>query len=135
MSTMNPTDLDRPRRTAQWQLWVGWATAAATLVARLTTVVLQLSRGRIDPVDFGLAIFKSGLLIAVVVLYGRYRWPAYLMLGVWPFGFVLGWRLAHAPPAVLALGLVIGIAFFLGARGARTLHRLRALERASAPAV
>jgi hypothetical protein len=39
------------------------ATAAAMLVARLTTVVLQLSRGRVDPVDFALAIFKSGLLI------------------------------------------------------------------------
>ena len=61
MSIMNPTDLDRARRTAQWQLWVGWATAAAVLVARLTTVLLQLSRGRLDAVDFGLAIFKSGL--------------------------------------------------------------------------
>ena len=132
---MNPTDLDRARRTAQWQLWVGWVTAAATLVARLTTVVLQLSRGRLDAVDFGLAILKSGLLIAVVLFYGRHRWPAYLMLGVWPFGFILGCWLAHAPPAVLAVGFVIGVASFIGARGARTLHALRALEDASAPAV
>jgi hypothetical protein len=132
---MNPTALDRARRTAQWQLWVGWATAAAMLVARLTTVLLQLSRGRLDLADFGLAIFKSGLLIAVVLFYGRYRWPAYLMFGVWPFGFILGWWLAHAPPAVLAVGLVVGVTSFLGARGARVLHELRALEHRSAPAV
>jgi hypothetical protein len=132
MSIINPTDLDHARRTAQWQLWAGWATAAAMLVARLTTVVLQLSRGRLDPVDFALAIFKSGLLIAVVLFYGRHRWPAYLMFGVWPFGFILGWRLAHAPPAVLAVGLVIGVTSFLGARGARTLHALRVLDQAPA---
>ena len=78
---------------------------------------------------------KSGLLIAVVVFYGRHRWPAYLMFGVWPFGFILGWWLAHAPPAVLAVGLVVGVTSFLGARGARTLHALRALEHAPAPAV
>ena len=132
---MNPTDLARTRRTAQWQLWVGWATAAAMLVARLTTVVLQLSRGRLDAVDFGLAILKSGLLIAVVVYYGRHRWPAYLMFGVWPFGFILGWWLAHAPPSVLAIGLVVGVASFLGARGARALHAMRAFERVRAPAV
>jgi len=132
---MNSTDLARARRTAQWQLWAGWATAVATLVARLTTVVLQLNGGRLDPVDFGLAIFKSGLLIAVVLCYGRHRWPAYLMFGVWPFGFILGWRLAHAPPAVLAVGLAVGVTFFLGARGARTLHALRALEHPLAPAV
>ena len=126
---------ERRLRIARWQLAIGWATAAATLVARLTTVGLQLSRGHLDPVDFGLAILKSGLLIAVVALYGRYRWPAYLMLGVWPFGFILAWRLAHAPPPVLAVGVVIGIAFLLGARGARTLHQARALERAAAPAV
>jgi hypothetical protein len=132
MSTTKPTDLDHARRTAQWQLWIGWATAAAMLVARLATVVLQLSRGRLDPVAFGLAIFKSGLLIAVVLFYGRYRWPAYLMFGVWPFGFILAWLLAHAPPAVLAVGVVVGVTSFLGAHGARTLH---ALEHAPAPAV
>jgi hypothetical protein len=129
MSIMNTSDLDQARRTAQWQLWIGWATATATLVARLTTVVLQLIRGRLDPGDFSLAIFKSGLLIAVVLFYGRHRWPAYLMLGVWPFGFVLGWWLAHAPPPVLAVGLAVGLTSFLGARGARTLHALRALEQ------
>jgi hypothetical protein len=98
------------------------------LVARLATVVLQWSRGRLDPVDFALAIFKSGLLIAVVLFYGRHRWPAYLMFGV-SFGFFLGWWLAHAPPAVLAVGLVVGVTSFLGARGARTLHALRALDQ------
>jgi hypothetical protein len=105
------------------------------LVARLTTVVLQLSRGNLDAVDFGLAILKSGLLIAIVLRYGRHRWPAYFMLGVWPFGLILGWRLAHAPPAVLAVGLLIGVTSFLGARGAWTLQRLCALERTPAPAV
>ena len=134
MSIMNPTDLDRARRTAQWQLWIGWATAAAMLVARLTTVLLQLSRGRLDAVDFGLAILKSGLLVAVVVFYGRHRWPAYLMFGVWPFGFLLAWWLAHAPPSVLAIGLGVGVTSFLGARGARALHAIRALEHVTAPA-
>lgn len=132
---MNPTDSERARRVAHWQLRVGWATAAAMLVARLTTVVFQLSRGRLDPADFGLAIAKSALLIVVVALYGRHRWPAYLMIGVWPFGFILGWRLAHAPPLVLAVGALIGVTSFLGARGAHTLHGLRALERRPAPAV
>jgi hypothetical protein len=135
MSIINPTDLDHARRTAQWQLRIGWATAAAMLVARLATVVLQLSRGRLDPVDFALAIFKSGLLIAVVLFYGRHRWPAYLMFGIWPFGFILAWLLAHAPPAVLAVGVVVGVTSFLGAYGARTLHSLRVLEQAPAPAV
>jgi hypothetical protein len=44
------------------------------------------------------------------------------MFGVWPFGFILGWRLAHAPPAVLAVGVVVGVTSFLGAHGARMLH-------------
>lgn len=135
MNIMNPRDRGRARRVAQWQLRLGWAVAGATLVARLTTVGLQLSRGRLDPVDFGLAIFKSALLIAVVVYYGRYRWPAYLMIGVWPFGFILAWRFAHAPPAVLGVGILIGVALFAGARGAHALHRLRTLDRAPAPAV
>jgi hypothetical protein len=63
---MRPTDSERAWRTARRQLWAGWFVAAATLVARLTTVGLQLSRGRINVADFGLAVFKSGLLIAVV---------------------------------------------------------------------
>ena len=33
--------------------------------------------------------FGYALLIAVVALYGRHRWPAYVMLVVWPIGFVL----------------------------------------------
>ena len=123
---MHPTDLDRERRIAEWQLWVGWATAAATLVARLTTVVLQLSRGRLDPADFGLALFKSGLLIAVVLLYRSHVWPAYLMLGVWPFGFVVAWVLARPSLPVLAVGLLVGAGSALGARGVYTLRRLRA---------
>ena len=54
------------------------------------------------------------------------------MFGVWPFGFILGWRLAHAPPAVLAVGVVVGVTSFLGAHGARMLH---ALEHAPAAVV
>ena len=131
---MRSADSERAWRIAQRQLWAGWFVAAATLVARLTTVGLQLSRGRIDVVDFGLAVFKSGLLIAVVYYYPRHRWPAYLMLSVWPFGFVLARTLAHAPPPVMALGLLVGVGFFLGARGARQLHALRT-TKASAPAV
>ena len=131
---MNPTDREFAHRAAIWQLRLGWAVVGATLVARLTTVGLQLGRGRLDPVDFGLAILKSALLITVVAYYGRYRWPAYLMLGVWPFGFILAWRLAHAPPAMLGLGVLIGVGLFVGARGAHSLHRLRALECVSAPA-
>jgi hypothetical protein len=103
-------------------------------VARLTTVGLQLSREHINVADFGLAVLKSGLLIAVVYFYPRHRWPAYLMLSVWPFGFVLAWTLAHASPVVMALGLVVGVGFFFGARGARQLHALRAVDP-SAPAV
>jgi hypothetical protein len=131
---MSSTDSERAWRRAQWQLWVGWFVTAATLVARLITVGRQLSRGHINVADFGQAVLKSGVLIAVVYFYPRHRWPAYLMLSVWPFGFVLAWTLAHAPPAVMALGLVVGVGFFLGARGARQLHALRAIEP-SAPAV
>jgi len=83
--------------------------------------------------DFGLAVFKSGLLIAVVWFYPRHRWPAYLMLAVWPFGFFLAWTLAHAPPAVMAVGLLVGVGFLLGARGVRRLHELRASERLAVP--
>ena len=132
---MTPTDLVRARRIAEWQLRIGWATAAVMLIARLTTVALQLARGLLDPADFGLALFKSGLLIAVVLLYRRRVWPAYLMLAVWPFGFVLAWVLAHAPPSVMAVGLLVGIGSALGARGVYALRRLRALDGASTAAV
>ena len=132
---MTPTDPARARRIAEWQLRTGWATAALMLIARLTTVVLQLARGRLDPADFGLALFKSGLLIAVVLLYRRHVWPAYLMLTVWTFGFVLAWVLAHAPPIVMAVGVLVGIGSALGARGVYKLRQLRALDGTSAAAV
>ena len=132
---MTPTDPTRARRIAEWQLRTGWATAALMLIARLTTVVLQLTRGRLDPADFGLALFKSGVLIAVVLLYRRHAWPAYLMLAVWPFGFVLAWVLAHAPTVVMAVGVLLGIGFALGARGVYRLRQLRALDGAPAAAV
>ena len=126
MSIAHQMDSSHAWRAATWQMRIGWGAAAATLVARLTTVVWQVSGGPLDPVRLGLALFKSSLLIAVVLCYGRYRWPAYLMLAVWPFGFLLAWQLAHAPPPVMAVGLLVGVAFFLGARGVRIRHALRA---------
>lgn len=123
---MNPSDSNRPRRIAERQLWAGWATAAAMLVARASTVVLQLNRGRLDPVLFGQAVFKTGLLIVVVLLYRHRVWPAYLMLAVWPVGFVFAWVVVHASPSVLAVGVLVGVGFGLGARGAYMLHWLRA---------
>src|SRR6476646_1801016 len=132
---MNSADSDRAWQIAQWQIWAGWFTVTATLIARLTTVVLQLSRARIDAVDFGLALFKCSLLIAIVWFYPRHRWPAYLMLAVWPFGFVMAWTLAHAPPAVMVVGLLVGVGLLLGARGASRMYALRAAQRRSAPAV
>jgi hypothetical protein len=132
---MRSAEFNHAWRTAQRQLWAGWFAAAATLFARLTTVGLQLSRGHLNVADFGLAVLKSGLLIAVVCFYPRHRWPAYLMLSVWPFGFIFAWTLAHAPPAAMAVGLLVGVAFFSGARGARQLHALRAAARSAAPAI
>jgi len=132
---MNPTPAERAKRIAQWEMWAGWGTAAAMLVARLTTVAWQLGSGPLDVSRLGLAVLKSVVLVAVVLLYPRHRWPAYLMLSVWPVGFVSAWVLAHAPPAAMAVGVLVGIGFLLGALGVRTLHRLRALEQASAPAV
>ena len=109
---------------AEWEIRIGWATAALMLVARLTTVVWQLGRP-LDPVNLGQALFKSAVLVLVVLRYRRQAWPAYLMLGVWPFGFVLAWWFAHPPLAVLGVGLLVGVAFFLGAHGVWTMRRLR----------
>ena len=122
---------DQARRFAEWQVMVGWLTAIATLVARLTTFYGQLLVGPIDSLLFGQAIVKSAVLIAVVVWYRRTLWPSHLMLAVWPISFLYAWLEFHASPAILAVGLVVGAAFFLGARGARTV---RALDRRTAPA-
>ncbi len=132
---MNPIDQKRALRAAERNVVIGWATALAMLVARLVTVALQFSRGTIDVADVGLAVFKSALLILVVVFYRRHAWPAYLMLGVWPFGFVLAWWLAHAPPSVMAVGLLVGVGSFLGVRGVRAVRALRALDSGPRPAV
>jgi hypothetical protein len=132
---MHPRDLNHARRVAEWYLRAGWVTAAAMLIARLTTVMLQLHRGRLDPANFGQALFKSGVLIAVVLLYRRHVWPAYLLLAVWPFGFVGACVLTRPPLSVMAIGLLVGVGFALGARGAYTLRQLRALDEASPAAV
>lgn len=108
---------------------------AATLIARLITVYLQLTAaGSLDPTLFGQAVLKSGILILVLVLYRRYAWPSLLMLAVWPIGFLYAWLgPPHATPRVLAFGLLVGLGFLVGARGVRSLRRVRALE--SSPAV
>lgn len=128
-------DLDRTRTRAEWEITVGQLTVAATLVARLITIYLQLRAARsLDPILFGQAVLKSGILILVLVLYRRFVWPSLLMLAVWPIGFLYAWLGApHATAPVLALGLLIGLGFFLGAHGVRSLRRVRALD--SSPAV
>lgn len=128
-------DLNHNRRVASWEVTLGQLTVALTLIARLTTVYWQLHR-RPFPVEIFLeSVFKSALLIAVVLLYRRQLWPSHLMLAVWPIGFLYAWLGLHAPPRGLALGVAIGIAFALGAHGARTLRRVRALDRSVVAAV
>ena len=129
---MDPVNTDRSERLAQWQVNAGWLTAIVMLVARLTTVYWQMSSGSLNAVLFGQAVLKSVILIAVVVFYRRAQWPSYLLLAVWPIGFVYAWLEAHASLPVLALGLFVGIGLFLGVRGTRTL---RALKARPAPAV
>ena len=124
-------DLDRTRSRAEWEITVGQLTVAATLVARLITVYLQLrAAGSLDPILFGQAVLKSGILILVLVLYRRFAWPSLLMLAVWPIGFAYAWLgPPHATPRVLAVGSLIGVGFSIGAYGVRSLRRVRALER------
>ena len=127
-------ELKRSQRVASWEITVGQLTVAATLIARLTTVYWQIER-RPFPLELFLAsVFKSAVLAAVVLLYRRQLWPSHLMLAVWPIGFLYAWLGVHAPPPILALGAVIGIAFALGVHGTRTLRRAGALEKSVAPA-
>jgi len=127
-------DLDRTRRRAELEISVGQLTVAATLVARLVTVYWQLTaKSALDPVLLGQALLKCGLLIAILVLYRRLVWASILLLTVWPIGFLYAWLgPPHATPRVLALGLLVGVCFFIGAHGVRTLRRIRALEDPSA---
>ena len=115
---------------------MGQLTVAATLVARLVTVYLQLTAPRsLDPILVGQAVFKTGLLLLVLVVYRRFAWPSLLMLALWPIGFLSAWLgPAHATPRVLAVGLLTGVGFFVGAHGVRSLRRLRALESSPAAA-
>ncbi len=128
-------DLNRARIRAEWEITVGQLTVAAILVARLVTVYLQLrAAGSPNPVDFGLAVLKSGILILVLAFYRRSVWPALLMLTVWPIGFLYAWLGApHASLPVLAIGLLVGVCFFIGEHGVRSLRLVRALE--SSPTV
>ena len=124
-------DLERARRVATWHATIGWLTALAQLAARLVTVYWQLGDGARDPVLLAQALLKSGLLIVAVAVYRRRLWPSHLLLAVWPVGFVYAAAVQRVPPAVLALGLLTGVGYLLGARGMRTL---RALDRRHAPA-
>lgn len=130
-------DLDRTRTRAEWEITVGQLTVAATLVARLITVYLQLrAAGSLDPILFGQAALKSGILVLVLVLYRRFVWPSLLMLVAWPVGFLYAWLGApHATLPVLAVGLLMGAGFSIGAHGVRSLRRIRALESSPAVAV
>ena len=123
-------DFDHKRR-AEIEVTVGQLAGAATLVARLITVYLQLTaNGSLDPILFGQAVLKSALLIAILLFYRRFAWPSLLLLAVWPIGFVYAWLgPPHATLRILAVGMVVGLCFLVGAHGVRTLRRLRALER------
>lgn len=122
-------DFDHKRR-AEIEVTVGQLASAATLVARLITVYLQLTTNApLDPILFGQAVLKSALLIAILLLYRRFAWPSLLLLAVWPIGFVYAWLgPPHATLRILALGIVVGLCFLVGAHGVRTLRRLRALK-------
>ena len=113
-------------RVARWQVLVGWAVLLATLIARLTTVALQFARSSHDPELLVESIAKSAVLIVLLVLYRRYRWPSYFLLALWPVNFALTWWFARPSRWVLLLGVGVGIAWLLGARGMRTMHRLQA---------
>jgi hypothetical protein len=69
---MISTERGHARRVAYWQVTVGWATALGILLARAITIALRLAGGPLDPLNLGLAISKSALLLAVVLLYRRY---------------------------------------------------------------
>jgi hypothetical protein len=126
---VSPT-VARTRQIAEWEVTVGQVALTAQLLARLTTVYWQLSGGPLQLERFVQATGKSILLIIMVVLYRRYLWPSHLALAVWPIGFLYAWLGLHVGPPILAVGVVLGAAFFLGAHGVRTLRRARAVERA-----
>ena len=90
---------------------------------------LRPAHGPVDPLLVGQAVLKSGLLIVVVVLYGRARWPAYLVAAVWPVGFLYALRVGHAPGPVLLVGLLIGAAWPALAAYCPPVH-LRSADRA-----
>jgi len=129
-------DLDRTRTRAERETTVGQLTVAATLVARLITVYLQLTAANsLDPILFGQAVLKSGTLIIVLMLYRRFAWPSLLMVAAWSIGFLYAWLGApHATTPVLAVGLLAGVGFLIGAHGVRSLRRIRALESSAAAA-
>lgn len=124
-----PMDVNRVRTRAEWEITVGQLTVAATLAARLITVVVQLrAASSLNPVLFGQAVLKSGILVLVLVSYRRYAWPSLLMLVVWPIGFLYAWLgPAHATPPVVGIGLLVGLSLFIGALGMHSLRRVRAM--------
>lgn len=121
-------DRSRARRIAEWEVTIGQVVLAANLMARLTTVYLQVAGGPIRPVMFAQAMGKSLLLIAMLVLYRRQLWPSHFILAVFPFSFLYAVFWLHVSIPIAAVGVTMGIGLFLGAHGTRSLRRLRALE-------
>ena len=117
-------DQRRAVQIGRWQVLAGWVTTFAMLIARAYTVADQITRGHLDIELFVTSVFKLGILAVLVLHYRRYLWPSYFLIGLWPFGFALTLWFAHPPAEVIALGILVGVAFFLGARGMRTLQTL-----------
>ena len=122
---MDETSRAHALRVAHWQVFMGWVVLLATLLTRLTTIALQFVRSSHDLELLIESLAKSVVLIVLLLYYRRHRWPSYFLLGLWPLNFALTWWYAHPPATILLLGLVVGVAWLLGARGMRTIHRLR----------
>ncbi len=70
------------------------------------------------------SLAKSVVLVVLLLFYRRHRWPSYFLLALWPVNFVLTWWFVRPPPWILILGVGVGVAWLVGARGMRTIHRL-----------
>lgn len=122
---MDQTARSRALRIAYWQVLAGWAVLLATLIARVTTVVLQFARSSHDTELLIESLLKSVVLFVLVVFYRQHRWPSYFMLALWPVSYALTWWFVHPPIWIMILGLGVGLAFLAGAVGMQTIHRLQ----------
>jgi hypothetical protein len=128
-------ELARARQIADWKITIGQVTVATQLMARLTTVYWQLTGGPLKLEMFVQATGKSILLIVMLVLYRRYLWPSHLILAVFPVGFLYAVFGLHVRAPIIAVGVVIGVGFFLGAQGMRSRRRLRTVETSATAAL